>query len=69
MVAQEPLLATYDLRDWMNPRYAHVASARIEDKCTPMAGQYDQRLFRGLIRKNTKYTTEEDTPPTQQTEE
>ena len=50
MDACEPLLALYDLHEWMNPKYACLANAEMEQKCTPMAGQYAKMRYRGLIR-------------------
>ena len=46
----EPLLGIYDLKDWMNPKYAHLAAADMEQKCTPMAGQYAKLRYRGIVR-------------------
>lgn len=46
----EPLLAMYDLYDWMNPKYATLTNAEIEQKCTPMAGQYARMRYRGIVR-------------------
>lgn len=46
----EPLLAEYSLIDWMNPKYAKIATASITEKCTPLPGQYSNITPRGLIR-------------------
>lgn len=46
----EPLLAMYDLYDWMNPKYATLTNAEIRQKCTPMAGQYARMRYRGIVR-------------------
>lgn len=48
----EPLIGIYDLKDWMNPKLAHMGSASMVDKCTPMQGQYSKKVTRGLLRKN-----------------
>ena len=46
----EPLLGMFDLKDWMNPKFANVAAASEKDRCTPMAGQYARTRFRGILR-------------------
>ena len=46
----EPLLATYDLRDWMNPKFANLGAASVAQRCTPFAGQFGNTRFRGIVR-------------------
>ena len=69
MACQEPLLAQFNLKEWMNPRYVHQLSAPIEDKCTPLPGQFTNRIFRGIIRKGKGLPTDTDTQTTETNEE
>lgn len=46
----EPLIGAYDLKDWMNTKLAHVGSATIVQRCTPMQDQFANKTFRGLLR-------------------
>lgn len=58
MSCYEPLIGIYDLKDWMNPKYAHVGNVSIIEKCTPMQGQYSKERFRGLLRTSVLNTTQ-----------
>ena len=51
MTACEPLLEKYNLKDWMNPKYANKFTASMEDKCTPAPGQYNSLRYRGINRR------------------
>ena len=50
MEVYEPMLETYELTDWMNPKYAHKFMATTEEKCEPAEGQYKTMYYRGAYK-------------------